>query len=527
MWLVVPLWLAVGVGWFVRTWYPALPGWVETALVGRWSAAALGLVSALIALWVWGSVTEPGVIHDEQAYVLQAEIFSTGRWTGEAPPLPEFFEQAHVFVEPRLAAKYPPVNSLAMVPGMWLGMPGFMPLVFVGIAGGLLFVLVREHFGAAAALLVWALWSTSSVGLFWRASFLSQNLSTALWFFALWAFSRWRQRPSVVCFSAIAIAFGLMFLTRPFTAPALALPIGILVLPTVRKCRPWRYISLGACILVAVALVNVLWHQKTLGDWWTSPYAEYSRQYFPFVKPGFGADGTAPQRIPTPEIQWLGDAFIDLHRAHRPETLPSALRDRAGVLLLSLAETWRAFLIVLFVVGCATVRGPGVFAGVSFLVLLLGYLIYAHPAAWTVYYAEVFAVFFVIAIAGLIRIWKRHLGMSAVQLRAALLLFLLVCVPGMVDDVRRAKDARDARSAFQRQALRLINSIPEESAIVFTRYPPDHEHHDSLTLNTPDYRTSRLWLVNDRGADNDRLLAVTERPAYRLHVGDWTLERLR
>jgi hypothetical protein len=36
-----------------------------------------------------------------------------------------------------------------------------------------------------------------------------------------------------------------------------------------------------------------------------------------------------------------------------------------------------------------------------------------------------------------------------------------------------------------------------------------------------------VWLVSDRGADNDRLLRLTDRAAYRLHTDTWQLERLR
>jgi hypothetical protein len=36
------------------------------------------------------------VIHDEIAYVLQANIFAHFRWSAPSPPIPAFFEQAHV-----------------------------------------------------------------------------------------------------------------------------------------------------------------------------------------------------------------------------------------------------------------------------------------------------------------------------------------------------------------------------------------------------------------------------------------------
>ena len=82
---------------------------------------------------VWGSFHEPGVVHDERAYLLQAEIFARGHWTAPSPPLAAFFEQMHVFIEPAVFAKYPPAHALTLVPGIWLGLPGLMPALMTGI----------------------------------------------------------------------------------------------------------------------------------------------------------------------------------------------------------------------------------------------------------------------------------------------------------------------------------------------------------------------------------------------------------
>ena len=67
-----------------------------------------GIATFVIVRIVWGSFHEPGVVHDERAYLLQAEIFARGHWTAPSPPLAAFFEQMHVFIEPAVFAKYPP-----------------------------------------------------------------------------------------------------------------------------------------------------------------------------------------------------------------------------------------------------------------------------------------------------------------------------------------------------------------------------------------------------------------------------------
>src|SRR5215813_3861086 len=96
-------------------------------LAGPLAPLLAGLGTALCVCFVWRSLHEPGVVHDERAYLLQAEIFSRGHWTAASPPLATFFEQMHVFIEPAVFAKYPPAHTLLLVPGVWLGLPGLMP----------------------------------------------------------------------------------------------------------------------------------------------------------------------------------------------------------------------------------------------------------------------------------------------------------------------------------------------------------------------------------------------------------------
>ena len=114
--------------------------------------------------FVWRSLHEPGVVHDERAYLLQAEIFSRGHWAATSPPLAAFFEQMHVFIEPAVFAKYPPGHALTLVPGIWLGLPGLMPVVLAGFSGMLIFWLARRS-NEWTALLTWWLWTTAWVTL--------------------------------------------------------------------------------------------------------------------------------------------------------------------------------------------------------------------------------------------------------------------------------------------------------------------------------------------------------------------------
>src|SRR4029077_20401705 len=143
-----------------------------------WSPFAAAIVTTLFVRIVWGSFDEPGVVHDERAYLLQAGSAAGGHWTGAGPPLSAFFEQVHVFIAPAVFAKYPPAHALTLVPGIWLSMPGLMPAGVTGIAGALTYWLARRFADEWTALLTWWLWTTSWPTLHWSASYFSETTST-------------------------------------------------------------------------------------------------------------------------------------------------------------------------------------------------------------------------------------------------------------------------------------------------------------------------------------------------------------
>ena len=90
---------------------------VLAVLDAAWVPAALGVLTGAATWFVWGSLTRTAVVHDESAYLLQAELFARLRFTVPTPPLPQFFEQLYVNLRPAVFSKYPPGTSLLIAPG--------------------------------------------------------------------------------------------------------------------------------------------------------------------------------------------------------------------------------------------------------------------------------------------------------------------------------------------------------------------------------------------------------------------------
>ena len=506
-------------------------------LSGPWAPVVAGVVTAVAVRIVCGSFHEPGVAHDERAYLLQAEIFASRHLTAPSPPIEDFFEQLHVFIEPAVFAKYPPAHALMLVPGIWLGLPGLMPALMTGLAGALVFSLARRLASEWTALLTWWLWTTGWANLHWSASYFSETTSTAMWLIAVWATIRWLDsgRRTYLLFVAAALAWG--FNTRPLTMAALALPLALVILRRVMATKAWRTLAAPVVLGTAILALGPLWNQHTLGDWRLDPWSEYSRVYFPFDKPGFGADPAPPRRRLVPEMTAVGEVTRDVHAAHVLRSLPSAFALRLLGILLWCSDGWRLAIGVLIV--AAALRASGVErAGVlTIALLLLTYLIFAHPPIWTLYYVEVLPIFNFLAAREIGRVIRMVSGLGpgaapGVQWPAAAanasLAIALLLLPFGVNDVRRVRVANDVRSAFHRDADAALARLPPEKAIVFVRYPPSQNPHLGLTRNEPDLAAARLWVVYDRGARNAELRALApDRAAYRLDAGTMRLERLQ
>lgn len=516
-----------------RSW-TVYPERIATALNGRWAPAACGLVTFVIVVVVWRSLAQPGVVHDERAYLLQAEIFSHGRWTAAAPPLADFFEQMHVFIAPAVFAKYPPAHALTLVPGMWLGLPGLMPALLTGLAGALVFWLARRLANQWVALLTWWLWTTSWANLHWAATYFSETTSTAMWLIAAWATIRWldSRRPLHLMLVAAAIAWGVN--ARPLTLAALSVPLLFVIGKEVIAAREWRTLVAPIVLGASILALGPIWNQQTMGDWRIDPYPHYSRVYFPFDKPGFGVDPATPLRPLPPEIAAVGEWSRPIHAGYTMRSLPVAFAQRLVGILFWCAEGWRLGIAALVL--AAVRHGSKIerFGALTVALLLAAYLVFAHPAGWIVYYVEVLPILFFLAAHQLGRIFHRFggLGLQAggewpAPAANACIVAAVLLLPFGTSDIVRVRSAVDQRLAFHRLGAAVLGDLPAEKAIVFVRYPPGHNPHLGLTRNEVDLASARQWVVYDRGPRNKELRSLApDRSAYILDAGTLQLTQL-
>jgi hypothetical protein len=434
----------------------------------------------------------------------------------------------HVFIEPAVFAKYPPAHALTLAPGIWLGRPGLMPALMMGLCGGLVFSVARRLANEWTALITWWLWTTAWATLLWSASYLSETTSAAMWLTAVWATLCWLDRSRNAYLLAVSATLAWGFAARPLTMVVLSAPVMVAILRRIIATRHWTALAAPAALAVAILMILPAWNYHTLGGWRRDPYPQYSRVYFPFDKPGFGVDPTPPLRSLVPEIAAVGEWSRDLHARYTLRSMPQAFLERLVAILIWCSDGWRLALGVLILAGVRQASGVALAGVLTVALLVLAYLSFAHPPMWIVYYFEVLPIFYFLAAREIGRLAQKAAGPGNEAAWAnAMLMVAVLLLPLGANDVRRVRAAVDARNAFNRSAEAVLAGLPAGKAIVFVSYPPSQNPHVALTRNEPDLASAAQWLVYDRGAENATLRALApDRAAYRLDAATMRIERL-
>jgi 4-amino-4-deoxy-L-arabinose transferase-like glycosyltransferase len=510
----------------------------DQGLRSRTAPLLTGLTTGFLFYWLLGSFAPEPWVYDEAAYLLQAKIFATGHWAVAGPPLPEFFEQVHVLVTPSLVPKYPPGHALLLVSGIWLGLPGLVPLLWSAITGALVFAFARALTNGWVALLGWLIWITAPVELYIRPSYLSQTSTTLIWLLAWGCLSRWRsegtesprrRRPWLIALAAL-VALGVV--TRPITTAALALPVVVVILREVARRRAWR--TLVPAVAVAVPIVGIapIWSWATTGRAYPTPYSEYSRVYTPWNIPGFTIDRSSPLRAEVPAISRFRAEGLPVHERHTISRLPIIAWERLrGIAITFWGDSpparWslRWLLALAALVGLFALPGPLTVALWGGGALFVAMLSLASRPLWTVYYLELSPALALVTAIGTWRV------VSAVANRVGrpglaaglVVLGVVAAAPGTTERLIRSRQQQIDLRTVPTELTTAIDSIPGR-AIVFVESGPAHRPYESYVRNQPDWATARVWVVQDRGEDNRRLMAIApDRTPYRFDPGSGAL----
>lgn len=502
-------------------------GVVARTIDSRAMLAAVFAATFLVLWYAWAARHPLPRVQDEMAYVLQAEIFARWRWALPSPPLPVFWEQPHVLVEPVLASKYFPGHSLVLTLGALIGWLPLMPLVLGACSGVLLFVLARRVASGAVAILAWTTWLFMPIVLYFGPSYFSESTTTFCWLAGWYALLQWRATRRTGWFVAVAVFTGWCAITRPLTAVAYAIPLAAVVLRDAVRGARWRQAAIAFAAGCVVIGILPLWSARTTGDWRVMPHTLYTRMYMPYDVPGFGFTSTPPSRHITPEVEQLNREYGSSHVRHTVTRLPVILGERAEYLSVGLWGSSVGILMVFALLGLLTLNATTALPVITSVSLVLTYLLYAHPASWTLYYFESSPAFAYVTAAGMA--WAASLigrprgaandatfnWRSPRWTRAVVTGSMVLILPGLVMlKTFRGQHIVDRR--FLSRFAEQVGAVPATRAILFVRQSPEHSGHVTYVRNVADLANERIWVVYDRGdAENARLLALAPgRTAY-------------
>jgi len=203
--------------------------------------AALGL-SLFVTLYA-NARLQVSVSNDEQAYLMQAELFASGRLADSLPDEPNLWRWRQVYEDSQRGlsfAKYPAGTSLSIAPAVALGWPPLAPL-FAGILDLLLLVAIARRLGLSHPALAALLLATSPFFLLVQTSFQSEVFTMpfvlAGYLALLLARESLTPAKTAAWAACVGACSGWIFLARPLTGVLFAGAAGIALIGTRARLR--------------------------------------------------------------------------------------------------------------------------------------------------------------------------------------------------------------------------------------------------------------------------------------------------
>ena len=259
-------------------------------------ALVLSLLTVLVAYLIADRILEQiPHLEDEMAYVWQAQVMARGYLTLPTPPEPKSFLVPFVVdYEGRRFGKYTPGWPALLAIGELLDLRTWVNPLLSGLGIWLIYRIGKKTLGELVGLLAAGLTITSPLFLMNAGMLLSHPLGLVLTagFCLAWLESFFKpvHPRSGLTTLAGALCLGLLALTRPWTAVAVAFPFalhGLYLLVQGSWAVRRRLIVFGLLALAISALVLV-WQYAVTGDFMLNPYTlwwEYDKVGF---GPGFG-----------------------------------------------------------------------------------------------------------------------------------------------------------------------------------------------------------------------------------------------
>jgi hypothetical protein len=473
-------------------------------------ALLLSLLAVLVTYLVTDRIFERlPHIEDEIAYAWQAEAVAGGRLTVPSPAAPKSFLVPFVVdYHGQRFSKYPPGWPALLGIGVLFGARWLVNPLLAGLAVWLAYRLGKRVSTETVGLLTAGLTLTSPFFLMNSGSLLSHPFGLVLSeAFALAWLDAWdarRVNPWWPTMTA-ALSMGMLALTRPLTAVAVAFPFafhGLYLLVRGDRQTRRRLVVFGLATLGLAGLLFV-WQFAVTGDPRINPYT----LWWPYDKIGFGPGVGRLESGHTLYQAWINTKFSLYVGAHDlfgwgkyswiflPFGVVAAVRYRMGkVLLLGSVIVSLAVFYLAYWIG-SSLFGPRYFYEGLFSLTLLSALGIAWLAGWPVRPGEP---------------WRRYSGWQRLRPLAvtALVLFLL-CVNLLGFAPKRLEAMRGLYGVYRARLDPFLR--PEAQAMtpaLVVVHPVDWVEYGTLLELQDPWLTSPFIFIISRSPDIDAGVAA-------------------
>lgn len=248
-------------------------------------------------------------ISDEISYIYQARYFGAGMLTMPAPPVPAAFKLYLMnYEDTRWYSIFPPGWPLALMVGVWAGVPWLVNPVLTGVNVLGISILLRELYDRRTARIVVVLLCFSPWFVFMGMNFMSHTFTLTGALAAALALVWARKTGKSSWALASGLAVGLVSLIRPLDGFILAILLGLWAIGV--GGRRLKVVSVAALVLGTIIMGSwVLPYNKRLtGKLTQLPVNAYFDKYY---WPGANAMGFGPGR----DAGWR---HLDPYPGHTP-----------------------------------------------------------------------------------------------------------------------------------------------------------------------------------------------------------------
>ncbi len=511
-----------------------------STLENRWSRMAgtldrHGLLPAVVFLCAVGlrlallPVSSPGVpsIHDEFAYLLQADTFAAGRLTSPTPPGWEHFQTFHTLMTPTYASKYPPGQGAFLALGQLAGHPWLGVLLSMGLFCGAVTWCARAWMRPSLALLAGVLLAMQlAAGHPWSTGYFGGCVAGLGGALCLGAASRllgsWRWQQAMLC----GLGLPILSQTRPLEGCVLGLCLmGWLLWAALRQRIPLRRLLAPTAMLLAWVAALVAWtgfyNHAVTGTPLTMPHSLYAQQYLRsghFLWAAIDYDKPLPYEM----LQRMTTEFW-VPRMEARQTLHgfvTGLGDKASnFLAMFVLPGWGIGLLMAVHLRSRLAGGRTVLLGLCGLTLAMNLPVVQFHA----HYAAPFVpVWIIAAMLGLrrLRALRRHEGPARWGRLAARTMPLVFVLQGGFS-VYEGMAAVQTRFPHTRQAVMATLEAQPGKDLVFVQYGPAHNIHAEWVHNPATFATAPVLMARTFSPEQDAALMAhyPDRIIWRVEPG--------